>query len=520
MMNIGLWLERNGRAHPAAPAVGYGDDVVLTYGELAHRAARLAGALRESYGIMPGARVAIIATNCPSYVETMYAGWLAGAGIVPVNAKLHPSEFSYILEHAGADLAFVSADLADAVPAPGGVRLVVMDSPDYDRMLSAAPITAVPRDKGDLAWLFYTSGTTGRPKGAWLSHQNLAAMSYAHLAEVDPVAPGDVLFHAAPMSHGSGLYLMAHVMRLGVNVVPASNGFEPEEVLRAAGRWKRLSLFAAPTMVRRLVGAAHDVDVSGFRTIVYGGGPMYVADIIDAFRAFGARLAQIYGQGETPMTITTLSRNEIAASDHPLWLERLGSVGRPFSFMDVAIHNQEGRPLAPGQGGEIVCRGPTVMTGYWSDPAATSDTLRGGWLHTGDVGVFDQYGYLTLKDRSKDLIISGGSNIYPREIEEVLQNHPDIHEVSVVGQADSEWGEVVVAFVVRSPGSAVGERALDAYCLEHIARFKRPKRYVFIDSLPKNNYGKVLKRQLREMLERGASGGQNCALFESGRTNF
>jgi long-chain acyl-CoA synthetase len=273
-------------------------------------------------------------------------------------------------------------------------------------------------------------------------------------------------------------------------------------------------------MVRRLVGAAHDVDVSGFRTIVYGGGPMYVADIIDAFRAFGARLAQIYGQGETPMTITTLSRNEIAASDHPLWLERLGSVGRPFGFMDVAIHDQEGRPLAPGQGGEIVCRGPTVMTGYWSDPAATSDTLRGGWLHTGDVGVFDQYGYLTLKDRSKDLIISGGSNIYPREIEEVLQNHPDIHEVSVVGQADSEWGEVVVAFVVRSPGSAVGERALDAYCLEHIARFKRPKRYVFIDSLPKNNYGKVLKRQLREMLERGASGGQNCALFESGRTNF
>jgi long-chain acyl-CoA synthetase len=151
------------------------------------------------------------------------------------------------------------------------------------------------------------------------------------------------------MSHGSGLYLMAHMMRLGVNVVPASNGFEPEEVLRAAGRWKRLSLFAAPTMVRRLVGAAHDVDVIGFRTIVYGGGPMYVADIIDAFRAFGARLAQIYGQGETPMTITTLSQNDIAASDHPLWLERLGSVGRPFGFMDVAVHDQEVGRLRPAR---------------------------------------------------------------------------------------------------------------------------------------------------------------------------
>jgi long-chain acyl-CoA synthetase len=266
-----------------------------------------------------------------------------------------------------------------------------------------------------------------------------------------------------------------------------------------------LSLFAAPTMVRRLVGAAGNADVSGFRTIVYGGGPMYVADIIEAFRVLGPRLAQIYGQGETPMTISTLSRNEIAASDHRLWMERLGSVGRPFGFMEVAVRDQDDRPLAPGQEGEIVCCGPTVMTRYWNDPAATKDTLRGGWLHTGDVGVFDQHGYLTLKDRTKDLIISGGSNIYPREVEEVLQTHPDVHEVSVVGQADPEWGEVVVACVVRSPGSALAERTLDAYCLEHIARFKRPKRYVFIDSLPKNNYGKVLKRELREMLGRGVS---------------
>jgi long-chain acyl-CoA synthetase len=504
-MNIGLWLERGGRSHPEAPAVGFGNDVVLRYGELAQRAARRAGALRDRYGIVPGARVAIIAKNCPSYVETMYAVWLAGAAVVPVNAKLHPSEFSYILEHAGADLAFVSAELADQVPQHGDLKLVVLDSPEFDRMLASNPIAAVPRDAGDLAWLFYTSGTTGRPKGASLSHRNLAAASYAYLAEVNAVGTGDVLFHAAPMSHGSGLYLMAHVMRLGVNVIPASHGFEPEEVLAAAERWKRLSLFAAPTMVRRLVGAAQNADVSGFRTIVYGGGPMYVADIIEAFRIFGPRLAQIYGQGETPMTITTLSRDEIAATDHPLWMERLGSVGRPFNFMDVALHDPDDKPLAHGQEGEIVCRGPTVMTGYWNDTAASNEALRGGWLHTGDVGVFDQHGYLTLKDRTKDLIISGGSNIYPREVEEVLQTHPDVHEVSVVGQADPEWGEVVVAYVVRAPGSDIAEPALDAYCLDRIARFKRPKRYVFIDTLPKNNYGKILKRELREMLGRSAS---------------
>jgi long-chain acyl-CoA synthetase len=499
-MNIGLWVERGGRSHSEAPAVGYGDDLVLTYGELAERAARLAGSLRNQHGIVPGARVAIVAKNCPAYVEVMYAAWLAGAGVVPVNAKLHPSEFRYILDHSGASLAFVSADLGGAFPAPDDLRAVVIGSANYARMLSADPITAVPRDGNDLAWLFYTSGTTGRPKGAYLSHRNLAAMSYAYLAEVDPVAAGDVLCHAAPMSHGSGLYLMAYVMRLGINVIPASGGFEPEEVLRAAHRWSRLSLFAAPTMVQRLARAVQDVDLSGFRTIVYGGGPMYVADAIDAFRAFGPRLAQIYGQGESPMTITTLARNDIAAAGHPMWRERLGSVGRPFSFIEVTLRNQEGEKVTPGEPGEIVCRGPTVMEGYWNDPAASNATLRGGWLHTGDIGVFDQHGYLTLKDRSKDLIISGGSNIYPREIEEVLLDHPDVDEVSVVGQPDPEWGEVVIAFVVRVPGSTVGEHALDRHCLARIARFKRPKRYVFVESLPKNNYGKVLKRQLRDTL--------------------
>lgn len=233
---------------------------------------------------------------------------------------------------------------------------------------------------------------------------------------------------------------------------------------------------------------------------------MYVADAVDALDAFGPRLAQIYGQGETPMTISTLGREEIADRGHPDWHARLGSVGRPFGAVEVIVADGEDRPLPPGEIGEILVRGPTVMAGYWNDEAASARTLAGGWLHTGDLGAFDAAGFLTLKDRSKDVIITGGTNVYPREVEEVLLTHPAVREVSVIGRADPEWGETIVAYVV---GAAAPDE-LDALCLAHIARFKRPKDYVFTDALPKNNYGKVVKTELRardaRRLETGAPG--------------
>jgi long-chain acyl-CoA synthetase len=221
---------------------------------------------------------------------------------------------------------------------------------------------------------------------------------------------------------------------------------------------------------------------------------MYVEDALKALDRFGPRLAQIYGQGESPMTITTLSREDIAGSDHPRWRERLASAGLPFACAEVMVTDDNDQALPPGETGEILCRGDMVMPGYWQDPQANAATLRGGWLHTGDVGAFDSDGYLTLKDRSKDLIISGGSNIYPREVEEVLLAHGKVREVSVIGRRDADWGEVVVAYVVGEASAA----ELDALCLARIARFKRPKHYVFIDSLPKNAYGKILKTELRE----------------------
>ena len=495
-MNIALWLTRAGRSHPAAPAVGYGKRTVMDYGALALRAARIAGALRSS-GLAPGERVAIAAKNHPEYLAILFGIWHAGLAAVPANAKLHSAELGYILEHSGARICFASKDLEGEIAAHGPKslqRLLTIASREYETLVSADPVPLEPRAGDDLAWLFYTSGTTGKPKGAMLTHRNLAWASHAYAAEVDAVAPGEAIVHAAPLSHGSGLYALPHVGRLGVNVVPESGAFEPDEIFSLFSHWTRPSMFAAPTMIKRLVESGADCDPALIRTLIWGGAPMYVEDARKAVDRFGYRLTQIYGQGESPMTITFLGRHEIADRGHPRWEEKLGSAGRPYACVEVKVADHEDRDLPAGTPGEILCKGDVVMAGYWKNPQASEAALHGGWLHTGDVGVFDAEGYLTLKDRSKDMIISGGSNIYPREVEEILLAHEKIREASVIGRPDAEWGEIVVAYVVGEASA----NELDALCLARIARFKRPKDYVFVDSLPKNNYGKILKTELRE----------------------
>jgi fatty-acyl-CoA synthase len=342
-----------------------------------------------------------------------------------------------------------------------------------------------------LAWLFYTSGTTGRSKGAMLSHRNLMAMTVAHLADFDAPDQECSLVHGAPMSHGSGLYIPPYVLRGARQVIPESSAFEPEEFLDLCEHHPGCSAFLAPTMVQRLVQTGRACP-HNLRTVVYGGGPMYVDSLRKAMAAFGPIFVQLYGQGEAPMTITGLRRaDHLDANDTVL-----GSVGYARSGVDVEVRRDDGTPAANGEIGEIVCRGDVVMSGYWKNAEATAATLQDGWLRTGDMGSFDERGYLTLRDRSKDVVISGGSNIYPREVEEALIEHPGVSEAGVVGAPDAEWGEVVVAFIVGSASAA----ELDAHLLERIARFKRPKRYEFIDELPKNSYGKVLKRELRARL--------------------
>ncbi|HEY5633323.1 MAG TPA: AMP-binding protein [Burkholderiaceae bacterium] len=500
-MNLATWLQRTAVRDPAAPALFMGEAQVADYGAWADRAARIAAGLRTTAGLAAGERVGLFASNSPAYLEALFAILWAGLAAVPINAKLHAREAQFILEDCGAALCFVDGEHARALgAAPPGCEVVDFASARFVELgaTAAMPLAQVPSDA--LAWLFYTSGTTGRPKGVMISHGNLATMTCCYFADVDTVSRADAIVYAAPISHGAGLYSFPHVLRGARHVVPESGGFDPPEILALAARHRNVSMFAAPTMVRRLVEHVESCGAScdGIRTIVYGGGPMYVADILHAIDVVGQRFVQIYGQGESPMTITALARADLADTAHPDYLARLASVGVAQSAVEVAVVDAGGRPLPAGEVGEIVVRGPSVMLGYWRNPEATASAIRDGWLFTGDMGVLDAHGYLTLKDRSKDMIISGGSNIYPREVEEVLLLHPEVAEASVIGLPDAEWGEVVVAVIASRGARAPSPDELDALCLEHIARFKRPRRYEFVRALPKNNYGKVLKTELRE----------------------
>jgi long-chain acyl-CoA synthetase len=439
--------------------------------------------------------------NCPEYVELLYAVWHAGLVVVPINAKLHRNEFEYILNNSGSKVCFSSPQLtevAQSLTGEGMNTVIEVGSAAYDQLLDADPSPLTPRLPEDPAWLFYTSGTTGVPKGATLSHRNLIAMCHCYIADVDPVSPWSAILHAAPMSHGSGLYALAYVMQAGCHILPENAGFDCAEIYELIEHWPGVAFFAAPTMVRRLLDQDTGKDTSNLKAIVYGGGPMYVEDCREALDRFGPKLTQLYGQGESPMTITALNARVHGDNGHPRWLERLASVGVPQSSVELRIVDEEDNSLPVGEVGEVLVRGDSVMLGYWQDADATAESLRGGWLHTGDCGVLDEDGFLTLKDRAKDMIISGGSNIYPREVEEILLQHPGVAEVAVIGRPDRQWGEVVVAYIVVAEGEQARAAELDNLCTANMARFKRPKDYCFVEDLPKNNYGKVVKRALRE----------------------
>ena len=501
-MHVGHLLTRAALRYPDRVAWIEGE-VRIDYRAAEARVNGLANSLLAS-GLRPGERVGLLGANCYQAIETILAPMKAGMAVVPMNMRLHPEEHAFILNDSecaalvyGAEFADHVASVRDRLPSVRRFIRVGGSGPDieYERFLagaSGAPPPVEPRPE-DLAWLFYTSGTTGKPKGAMLTHRNLLAMEATFLVETNPAAETDVLLHAAPITHGSGLAMFHHIARGAAQTCLPTRRFDPVAVFETIERRSVTTIELLPTMIIMLLAAPERVRYSlkSLHTILYGGSPMPVEKLREAIAAFGPVFVQIYGLGEAPQTITTLPRGEHVG-------ERLASAGRPTTNTMVRIQDEEWRPLPVGSTGEIAVRGDIVMAGYWKRPDATADAMRDGWFRTGDIGCLDTDGYLYISDRKKEMIISGGSNIYPREVEEVIYRHPAVHEAAVIGVPDATWGEAIKALVVLKPGLRATEAEIIEHCRAHIASYKKPKSVEFRESLPKSGYGKILKRELRD----------------------
>jgi long-chain acyl-CoA synthetase len=499
-MNLAHALAESARAVPDRPAIVVDDQVDCSYATMAERVARRAGDL-TAQGVGPGDRVAMYMGNRPDYLEALFATWWAGAVAVPLSSMLHPREAADLIADCAARFTWVSPELAEGLDAhlSVGDRVRVVDEGELARSRQSDPRVLAEAAQNSDAWLFYTSGTTGKPKGARLTHANLWAMSLAYCADVEWVDERSGLLHLALQSHASGLFALPFIARGGAQVVPTST--DPEHVARLLAVHERLTFFVPPILLRRLAAdpaiAAAPVDRMG--TVLVGAAPVHADDLRAGMATFGPRLWNGYGQGESPCTITALGPRAMAEAERRGDSAALGSVGCARVGTRVALVDSEGQSVPYGDIGEVVVKGPTVMAGYLDRPEATAETLRDGWLHTGDLGRFEN-GLLTLLDRSKDMVISGGANVYPREVEDVIRLHPQVADIAVVGIPDQEWGERVVAFIVPEAGSTVTDDALDTYCLTSMARYKRPKEYHVVSELPRNGAGKVLKTQLREQL--------------------
>jgi long-chain acyl-CoA synthetase len=511
--NLALLLDAPARSLGDAPALLRGDEPTRTWEGLAAVVARRAAGLALHHGVRPGDRVALVASNCPEYLELLFAIWHAGAVAVPLSSRLHVREAAALIDDCAARLCVATPDLAGdvspLVPAP--TRLLAVGEAEERRTTSVEPVEPVRRTALDDAWIFYTSGTTGRAKGARLTHGNLLAMTAAYYADVADVGPRDSFVHVAALSHASGLFALPFLARGAAQVLPESGGFRADELLDLVGGRERSTFFLPPVLLRRLcdeVEQARSAPVHRLGTVLVGAAPVLADDLRRGVAALGPRLWNGYGQGESPCTITAMPAAATAAAlDDP---GRLVSVGKARWATRVRVVDPDDRPLPPGEVGEVVVDGPTVMAGYLGRAEATAETLRGGWLHTGDLGRFDADGHLTLVDRAKDVVITGGYNVYPREVEDVLLRDPAVADAAVVGVPDAEWGERLVAFVVAEPGRRPDATALDQRCLTSIARHKRPKQYVVIDALPRNPAGKVLKTTLREQVAAPDGTGTGC----------
>lgn len=513
-MNSFAFLDKAMRQRGDAAALIHGDETI-NYREFHARALAVAGNLHR-LGCRPGDRVAFCLANSPRLLEVIYGCFAGGLIVVPINARLHAREMAYIASHSGAKVLIhggeYQAGIADAIdafagleqricldPAPGAITYAELLDPQH---ALRAPVEV---EATDSCWLFYTSGTTGRPKGAIWTHRMVRCVVMNYLADLHGIQPGEVVLHAAPMSHGSGIVALPAVARGATQVILEPASFAPESLFAAIERYKVGHVaFLAPTQIIKMLDEFEPgrFDLSSLKAVTYGGAPIHVVHLRRAIETFGPVFVQLFGQGEAPITITGMTavrHQELLDAGDP----RIGSAGQVRTDVEAHCVDDDDNPLPPGEAGEVVVRGDVVMPGYWNDPEASIEALRGGWLHTGDIGMFDEQGYLFLLDRAKDMIVSGGNNVYPREVEEIIIQHPAVSEVCVVGIPDPYWGEAVHAVVVKEPGTEVVDQEIIAHCANFLAGYKKPKAVDFVDALPVSGYGKILRREVRERYWQG-----------------
>ncbi|WP_394441659.1 acyl-CoA synthetase [Sulfitobacter sp. 916] len=512
-MNLSQFLTESARRYPEDIGLVWGEET-WNWSELETRATAFAAALRDRYGMRKGDRLLVQSANCNQMFEAAFACWKLGCIWVPANFRQTPEEVAWLAASSGAKGLLAGAEFAWHIAACDVVAFTVSiggtGEDDYETLVMAyadVPVPVVTVDRDDPAWFFFTSGTTGKPKAAVLTHGQLAFVITNHLCDLMPgTGPDDASIVVAPLSHGAGIHQLTQVAHGVKTILPGGAKFDPAEVWRLIAKWRVTNAFTVPTIVKMLIEhpSVREHDHSSLRYMIYAGAPMYRADQIRAIEVLGPVLVQYFGLGEVTGNITVLPPAHHSADDAAM---RIGTCGFARTGMQVQVQDAEGQELAPGETGEVAVIGPAVFAGYHNNPEANAKAFRDGWFLTGDLGHMDAEGFLYLTDRASDMYISGGSNIYPREIEEKILQHPAISECAVLGMPDPTWGEVGIAVCV-----AQGDTPEAADLLEwlgaKVPRYKMPKSVVFWDALPKSGYGKITKKLIRaELIARGELAG-------------
>jgi acyl-CoA synthetase (AMP-forming)/AMP-acid ligase II len=510
VMNLAHFLRQSAKRYPNEMALVWGERT-WTWAQMDARVEAMAAEL-TARGVGKGDRVLVQAKNSNQFLESMFVCFRLGAVWVPTNFRLTAEEVAYLARASSATAMICGGEFPDhaRTAMEQGIKFVISIGSsnfgdDYDALVAAhqghlVPVAEVNRD--DPCWFFFTSGTTGRPKAAVLTHGQMGFVVTNHLCDLMPgTTHRDVSLAIAPLSHGAGIHALAQVARGAKTVVPSGDRFDPEEAWRLIEQWRVTNMFTVPTILKMITEhpAAEKYDHSSLRYVIYAGAPMYREDQKRALAKLGKVLVQYFGLGEVTGNITVLPTDLHNPEDGPD--TKIGTCGFERTGMQVSIQDDNGRELPSGETGEICVCGLAVFAGYYDNPEANAKAFRNGWFCTGDLGYLDEQGFLYITGRASDMYISGGSNVYPREIEEKVLTHPAIAEVAIVGVADKLWGEVGIAVCVLRPDAELNERELLGWLAPKVARYKLPKRVFFWDALPRSGYGKVTKKMIRTELE-------------------